>query len=318
LTQFCEVKETLSPLVASGSANFLPRKLLVDSCLFSSDQWLYQCSVFCILQSVLEGYNGTVMAYGQTGTGKTFTLGRLGEEDTAARGIMVRAMEDILADITPETDTVSVSYLQLYMEMIQDLLDPVNDNIAIVEDPRTGDVSLPGATVVEVRDQKSFVDLLRIGEAHRVAANTKLNTESSRSHALLMVNVRRAVKGKHEMDVSISGENGHSSSMVGSLRPPIVRKSKLVVVDLAGSERIDKSGSEGHTLEEAKSINLSLSALGKCINALAENSPHVPVRDSKLTRLLKDSFGGKYMLTCHLVYVKMKLCHSLGGTLIFI
>ncbi|KAG8093994.1 hypothetical protein GUJ93_ZPchr0012g21939 [Zizania palustris] len=232
------------------------------------------------------------MAYGQTGTGKTFTLGRLGEEDTAARGIMVRAMEDILADITPETDTVSLSYLQLYMEMIQDLLDPVNDNIAIVEDPRTGDVSLPGATVVEIRDQKSFVDILRVGEAHRVAANTKLNTESSRSHALLMVNVRRTVKGRHEMDASISGENGHSSSIVGSLRPPIVRKSKLVVVDLAGSERIDKSGSEGHTLEEAKSINLSLSALGKCINALAENSPHVPVRDSKLTRLLKDSFGG--------------------------
>ena len=158
--------------------------------------------------------------------------------------------------------------------MIQNLLDPVNDNIAIVEDPRTGDVSLPGATVVEVRDQKSFVDLLRIGEAHRVAANTKLNTESSRSHAILMVclcsmsffsylsvclynyiiygndmvisfvkvNVRRSVKGRSEMDVSISGENGHSSSMMGSLRPPIIRKSKLVIVDLAGSERIDKSG----------------------------------------------------------------------------
>ncbi|XP_062227967.1 kinesin-like protein KIN-UB isoform X2 [Phragmites australis] len=259
---------------------------------FSSQKRVYEVVAKPVVESVLEGYNGTVMAYGQTGTGKTFTLGRLGGEDTAARGIMVRAMEDILADITPETDSVSVSYLQLYMEMIQDLLDPVNDNIAIVEDPRTGDVSLPGATIVEVRDQKSFVDLLRVGEAHRIAANTKLNTESSRSHAILMVNVRRAVKGRNEMDISMSGENGHSSSMMGSFRPPIVRKSKLVVVDLAGSERIDKSGSEGHTLEEAKSINLSLSALGKCINALAENSPHVPVRDSKLTRLLKDSFGG--------------------------
>ncbi|PWZ05424.1 hypothetical protein Zm00014a_032278 [Zea mays] len=259
---------------------------------FSSQKRVYEVVAKPVVESVMEGYNGTVMAYGQTGTGKTFTLGRLGEEDTAARGIMVRAMEDILADITPGTDSVSVSYLQLYMEMIQDLLDPVNDNIAIVEDPRTGDVSLPGATVVEVRDQKSFVDLLRVGEAHRVAANTKLNTESSRSHAILMVNVRRSVKGRTEMDVSISGENGHSLSMMGSLRPPVVRKSKLVVVDLAGSERIDKSGSEGHTLEEAKSINLSLSALGKCINALAESSPHVPVRDSKLTRLLKDSFGG--------------------------
>ncbi|KAK7824317.1 kinesin-like protein kin-ua [Quercus suber] len=91
-------------------------------------------------------------------------------------------------------------------------------------------------------DQQSFVELLRIGEAHRIAANTKLNTESSRSHAILMVHVRR---------------------------------------------------SEGHMLEEAKSINLSLSALGKCINALAENSAHVPIRDSKLTRLLRDSFGGE-------------------------
>lgn len=74
------------------------------------------------------------------------------------------------------------------METIQDLLDPANDNISIVEDPKTGDVSLPGATLVEIRDQESFVELLRLGEAHRFAANTKLNTESSRSHAILMVN----------------------------------------------------------------------------------------------------------------------------------
>ena len=78
--------------------------------------------------------------------------------------------------------------LQLYMETIQDLLNPVNDNIPIMEDPRTGEVSLPGATVVEIRDQHTFLELLRLGEAHRFAANTKLNTESSRSHAILMVN----------------------------------------------------------------------------------------------------------------------------------
>ncbi|BBH03230.1 armadillo repeat kinesin 3 [Prunus dulcis] len=233
-------------------------------------------------------YNGTVMAYGQTGTGKTYTLGRLGEEDTAARGIMVRAMEDILADVSLESDSLSVSYLQLYMETIQDLIDPANDNISIVEDPKTGDVSVPGASLVEIRDHQSFVELLRLGEAHRFATNTKLNTESSRSHAILMVNVKKSVKGR---DSALPSQNGNNSHMVKSLKPPVVRKSKLVVVDLAGSERIDKSGSEGHTLEEAKSINLSLSALGKCINALAENSAHVPVRDSKLTRLLRDSFG---------------------------
>lgn len=79
-------------------------------------------------------------------------------------------------------------HVQLYMETIQDLLDPANDNIAIVEDHKTGDVSLPGASLVEIRDQQSFVELLRLGEAHRFAANTKLNTESSRSHAILMVN----------------------------------------------------------------------------------------------------------------------------------
>ncbi|XP_057976992.1 kinesin-like protein KIN-UA isoform X2 [Malania oleifera] len=232
---------------------------------FASQKRVYEVVAKPVVESVLDGYNGTVMAYGQTGTGKTYTLGRLGDEDTAARGIM------------------------LYMETIQDLLDPTNDNISIVEDPKTGDVSLPGATLVEIRDQHSFVDLLRLGEAHRFSANTKLNTESSRSHAILMVQVKRSVK---ERDLSLSSENGNNSHMVKTFKPPIIRKGKLVVVDLAGSERIDKSGSEGHTLEEAKSINLSLSALGKCINALAENSAHVPVRDSKLTRLLRDSFGG--------------------------
>ncbi|KAK4411296.1 Kinesin-like protein KIN-UB [Sesamum angolense] len=272
---------------------------------FASQKRVYEVVAKPVVESVLDGYNGTVMAYGQTGTGKTYTLGRLGDEDTSARGIMVRSMEDILANISPETDSISVSYLQLenfekcpnsevwfmqlYMETIQDLLNPANDNISIVEDQKTGDVSLPGATILEIRDQQSFVELLRLGEAHRIAANTKLNTESSRSHALLMVHVKRSVPGR---DDEYPLETQNRSSLVGNLRPPMLRKGKLIVVDLAGSERIHKSGSEGHMLEEAKSINLSLSALGKCINALAENSSHVPVRDSKLTRLLKDSFGG--------------------------
>ncbi|XP_075522870.1 kinesin-like protein KIN-UA isoform X3 [Primulina tabacum] len=256
---------------------------------FASQKRVYEAVAKPVLESVLDGYNGTVMAYGQTGTGKTYTLGRLGKEDTADRGIMLRAMEDILEEVSPENDLVSVSYLQLYMETIEDLLNPSNDNISIVEDPKNGDVSVPGATLVEIRDHMSFMELLQLGEAHRYAANTKLNTESSRSHAILMVHIKRSVKGKNP---SLSSENGSITLTGKTLKPPIVRKSKLVIVDLAGSERIDKSGSEGHTLEEAKSINLSLSALGKCINALAENSAHVPVRDSKLTRLLRDSFGG--------------------------
>ncbi|CAN4111740.1 unnamed protein product [Withania somnifera] len=256
---------------------------------FASQKRVYEVVAKPVVESVLDGYNGTVMAYGQTGTGKTYTLGQLGDEDVSARGIMVRSMEDILANICLDTDSVSVSYLQLYMETIQDLLDPANDNIPIVEDQKTGDVSLPGATIVEVRDQQSFLELLRVGEAHRYAANTKLNTESSRSHAILSVQIKRSVPGR---EADFSAETDHSSHLVTNYKPPMLRKGKLVLVDLAGSERVNKSGSEGYMLEEAKSINLSLSALGKCINALAENSAHVPVRDSKLTRLLKDSFGG--------------------------
>lgn len=258
----------------------------------ASQKRVYEVVAKPVVESVLEGYNGTVMAYGQTGTGKTFTLGRLGEEDTADRGIMVRAMEDILADTSSEQDAVTVSYLQLYMETVQDLLAPEKDNISIVEDPKTGDVSLPGATLVEVRDQRSFVELLQIGEANRFAANTKLNTESSRSHAILLVNVKKTVKFKQERELVVLNENVSNIQISKGHRIPTIRRSKLLIVDLAGSERIDKSGSEGHTLEEAKYINLSLTALGKCINALAENSPHVPIRDSKLTRLLRDSFGG--------------------------
>ncbi|KVH91180.1 Armadillo [Cynara cardunculus var. scolymus] len=239
-------------------------------------------------QSVLDGYNGTVMAYGQTGTGKTFTLGRLGDEDTSARGIMVRAMEDILANICRDSDSVMISYLQLYMETIQDLLNPTNDNISIVEDPKTGDVSVPAATLVDIRSHQDFMELLRLGEAHRVAANTKLNTESSRSHAILMVHIKRSVT---DMESEISSENDHTLHMSNTSKPPIIRKGKLVVVDLAGSERVHKSGSEGHTLEEAKSINLSLSALGKCINALAENSAHAMKVENMLK--IKEEFDYK-------------------------
>lgn len=256
----------------------------------ASQKRIYDDVAKPVVESVLNGYNGTVMAYGQTGTGKTYTVGHLGKDDPSERGIMIRALEDIIADTSPGLDTVAVSYLQLYLETIQDLLAPERTNIPIAEEPKTGEVSLPGASVVEIKDIEQFMELLQTGEANRHAANTKLNTESSRSHAILMVYIQRSSKGKEGNEVSFitNSTNGDLSSQ----RVPVILKSKLLIVDLAGSERIDKSGSEGHMLEEAKFINLSLTSLGKCINALAENSPHIPTRDSKLTRLLRDSFGG--------------------------
>ncbi|XP_048572230.1 kinesin-like protein KIN-UA isoform X3 [Triticum urartu] len=254
----------------------------------SSQKRIYEVVAKPVVESVLEGYNGTVMAYGQTGTGKTYTVGQLGKEDPSERGIMVRALEHILSSMSLETDSMAVSYLQLYLESVQDLLAPEKTNIPIVEDSKTGEVSLPGAAIVEIKDLEHVFQLLQIGETNRHAANTKMNTESSRSHAILIIHLQRSLKIKEENTVSIPSDAEHT--LPGDL--PLVLKSKLLIVDLAGSERIDKSGSEGHMIEEAKFINLSLSSLGKCINALAENSSHIPTRDSKLTRMLRDSFGG--------------------------
>lgn len=147
---------------------------------------------------------------------------------------------------------------------------------------------MPGAAIVEVKDLEHVFQLLQIGEANRHAANTKMNTESSRSHAILIIHLQRNTRTKEENGSSLY--DVRHDTFPDDL--PLVLKSKLLIVDLAGSERIDKSGSEGHMIEEAKFINLSLTSLGKCINALAENSSHVPTRDSKLTRILRDSFGG--------------------------
>ncbi|MCL7041267.1 hypothetical protein MKW94_015911 [Papaver nudicaule] len=255
----------------------------------ASQRRVYEVVAKPVVESVINGYNGTIMAYGQTGTGKTYTMGRLGKHDPSERGIMVRSLEDILANTSPTLDTVEISYLQLYLESIQDLLAPEKNNIPIAEDPKTGEVSLPGAAVVKIRDLDQFLQLVQIGESNRHAANTKMNTESSRSHAILMVYIQRSSLGKADNEVSPQDRDS-KRSMGNNMNT--LHKSKLLIVDLAGSERIAKSGAEGHMLEETKFINLSLTSLGKCINALAENSSHIPTRDSKLTRMLRDSFGG--------------------------
>ncbi|KAH0461882.1 hypothetical protein IEQ34_009457 [Dendrobium chrysotoxum] len=254
----------------------------------ASQKRVYEAVAKPVVETVLSGYNGTVMAYGQTGTGKTYTIGSLGNDNSSERGIMVRALEDVLAEISPGLDNLSISYLQLYLEAIQDLLAPDKNNIALTKDSKSGEVCLPGATVVEISDIDQFLQVLQTGERNRHASNTKMNARSSRSHAILVVHIQRSSKGKDEneflsVNINSSEEFPHTSAFF---------KSKLLIIDLAGSERIDESGVDGHVLEEAKFINLSLNSLGKCINALAENSTHIPTRDSKLTRLLSDSFGG--------------------------
>ncbi|CAN1238292.1 Kinesin-like protein KIN-UC [Linum grandiflorum] len=203
----------------------------------ASQRRVYEAVAKPVVESVLSGYNGTVMAYGQTGTGKTYTIGKIGKDDASQRGIMVRSLEDILSGTTSTSDVVEISYLQLYMESIQDMLAPEKVNIHINDDPKTGEVSIHGATLVKLRDLDHFLELMRIAEANRHAANTKQNTESSRSHAILVVFVRRSVPAKVEDELFVVPDLPRSNGL------PRVRKSKMLIVDLAGSERIDKSGS---------------------------------------------------------------------------
>lgn len=236
---------------------------------------LYDESVRPLVDSVLRGFNGTVLAYGQTGTGKTYTM--QGEwTEAERRGIMPSSFEHIFTHISRSQNQqylVRASYLEIYQEEIRDLLTiDHSKRLELKESPESG---------VYVRDLSSFVaknvkemeHVLNAGNRTRSVGATDMNERSSRSHAIFSVTV----------ECSQPGPDGRNHIRVG----------KLNLVDLAGSERQSKTGARGERLKEATKINLSLSALGNVVSALADGrGAHVPYRDSKLTRLLRDSLGG--------------------------
>lgn len=257
---------------------------------------VYSVAAKPVVADVLNGYNGTVMAYGQTGAGKTYTLsstqpGQLGIIPRASAEVFTMASADELHDYR-----VSMSYIQIYMEMIQDLLRPSSSNMQIRESENG--VYISGVEEVEVRCVEDCLKLLSLGERNRAFAFTKLNAHSSRSHAIAVITVekkRRKPSSPNPDEKQGRGRNTEGDDKKAPL-PPVKEKilvGKLFLVDLAGSERLKKSGSEGVRANEAKSVNLSLTSLGKCINARADPlTTHVPFRDSKLTRLLQESLGG--------------------------
>ncbi|GJP69584.1 hypothetical protein CLOP_g582 [Closterium sp. NIES-67] len=258
---------------------------------------VYQVAAKPVVADVLNGYNGTVMAYGQTGAGKTYTLSstkpsQLGIIPRAAAEVFVMARAD-----PSHTYRVSMSYIQIYMEMIQDLLRPSSSNMQIRESENG--VYISGVEEVEVTCVEDCLKLLAVGERNRTVAFTKMNAHSSRSHAIAIITVEK----KRRKEVESSDSEGNSGAVAAGghgseeHRKPEKKDKilvgKLFLVDLAGSERLKKSGSEGLRASEAKSVNLSLTVLGKCINARADpHAHHVPFRDSKLTRLLQESLGG--------------------------
>ncbi|KAF9622981.1 hypothetical protein IFM89_035696 [Coptis chinensis] len=220
--------------------------------------------------SVLDGYNVCIFAYGQTGTGKTFTM----EGIERNRGVNYRTLEELfkIAKERNETFTysISVSVLEVYNEQIRDLLanSPTSKKLEIRQ-VSEGVHHVPGIVEAKVENIKEVWDVLQAGSNARAVGSNNVNEHSSRSHCMLCI----MVKSKNVI-------NGECTN------------SKLWLVDLAGSERLAKTDVQGERLKEAQNINRSLSALGDVISALANKSSHIPYRNSKLTHLLQDSLGG--------------------------
>ncbi|XP_068432996.1 kinesin-like protein KIF3C [Clinocottus analis] len=239
---------------------------------------LYDESVRPLIDSVLAGFNGTIFAYGQTGTGKTYTM-QGAWLDPEKRGVIPNAFDHIFTHISrSQSDRqylVRASYLEIYLEEVLDLLDPNHGNaraLELRESPESG-VYVRDLTSCVCKSIKEIEEVMNVGNQARAVAATDMNEHSSRSHALFLITV----------ECSQPGPDGRKHIRVG----------RLNLVDLAGSERQAKTGVQGERLKEAAKINLSLSALGNVISALADGrSGHVPYRDSKLTRLLQDSLGG--------------------------
>ncbi|KAI1295600.1 Kinesin-like protein KIF11 [Halotydeus destructor] len=244
---------------------------------------VYRAVVEPLIDQVLAGYNCTVFAYGQTGTGKTFTMEgdrsdqECSWEDDPRCGIIPRALAQLFESLVCENTeyTVSVSFMELYNEELYDLLSPSEEMIRlkIYDDAaKKGKVIVGGLCEVNVNSKAEIYDILQKGSAKRQTAATKLNACSSRSHTIFAVTVR--IK-----ECSHDGEE-------------LLKIGKLNLVDLAGSENIGRSGATEKRAREAGNINQSLLTLGRVITNLVEKQPHVPYRESKLTRLLRDSLGG--------------------------
>ncbi|KAK7109259.1 kinesin heavy chain-like isoform X2 [Littorina saxatilis] len=242
-----------------------------------TQEHVYTVTAKPIVADVLSGYNGTIFAYGQTSSGKTHTMEGVLGNDTM-QGIIPRIVQDIFNYIYGMDENlefhIKVSYFEIYMDKIRDLLDVTKTNLSVHEDKNRVPY-VKGCTERFVSSPEEVMEVVDEGKANRHVAVTNMNEHSSRSHSVFLIHVKQ--------------ENVESEKKLHG---------KLYLVDLAGSEKVSKTGAEGAVLDEAKNINRSLSALGNVIAALAEgNKSHVPYRDSKLTRILQESLGGNARTT---------------------
>ncbi|XP_078281608.1 kinesin-1 heavy chain isoform X1 [Rhinoraja longicauda] len=242
----------------------------------STQEQVYNACAKNIVKDVLDGYNGTIFAYGQTASGKTHTMeGTLHDSD--CMGIIPRIAQDIFNYIYSMDENlefhIKVSYFEIYLDKIRDLLDVSKTNLSVHEDKNRVPY-VKGCTERFVCSPDEVMDTIDEGKSNRHVAVTNMNEHSSRSHSIFQINVKQ--------------ENTATEQKLSG---------KLYLVDLAGSEKVSKTGAEGAVLDEAKNINKSLSALGNVISSLAESSGYIPYRDSKMTRILQDSLGGNCRTT---------------------
>ena len=237
----------------------------------STNEDVFESTTKDLIDVIFNGYNCSVFVYGATGAGKTHTmLGSANNPGITFRTVMelYRRIDDMKEDSTVE---VAVSYLEVYNESIIDLINPETGQLAMRDDGKTA-INITGLSVHRPNGPEDLLRLLQYGNSNRRQSPTDANKESSRSHAVFQV----YIKQKNRC-------SGLSSD---------VKVAKLSMIDLAGSEKGSATGNKGARFREGANINKSLLALGNCINALAEGSKYIPYRNSKLTRLLKDSIGG--------------------------
>ncbi|KAL4130571.1 hypothetical protein PRIC2_006567 [Phytophthora ramorum] len=254
-----------------------PQKFTFDHVFGEEDgqKSVFESVALPVVQDIMDGYNATVFAYGQTSSGKTYTMEGANIDHEELRGIIPRTATEIFNNVMAADENmefiVKVSYIEIYMERIRDLLDPYKSkvNLQVREDAQRG-IFVEGMTEMCVTSDEELLAAMRAGAANRAVAATGMNEGSSRSHSVFMVTLFQR-----------------------NLENQATKAGKLYLVDLAGSEMVRKTGATGRQLEEAKTINKSLSALGMVINALTDSHiTHVPYRDSKLTRVLQESLGG--------------------------
>ncbi|KAJ0230371.1 Kinesin-like protein KIN-14T [Hirschfeldia incana] len=304
---FCRVKpldsKNLRAPVASDTRNVIikltesKRKTYNFDRVFQPDS--SQDDVFLeiepVIKSVIDGYNACIFAYGQTGTGKTFTMEGLPESP----GVVPRAIKGLFKQVEQSNHkfVIKFSMLEIYMGNLRDLLvsqgtkpiGPIPPSLLIHTDAK-GEIDIENLVTLNVNDFDEVYKLYKVGCRNRATASTNSNSASSRSHCMIRVSITCAGAPERRRETN-----------------------KVWLVDLGGSERVLKTKATGRRFDEGKAINLSLSALGDVINSLQRKNPHIPYRNSKLTQVLKDSLGqdSKTLMLVHVSRKEDDLCETI-------